>query len=257
MSQIPPQPKLEDFFPPPNPNRSRLTRREWMWLVGIAAFCLTIFGMAVYNGHITAGFQHTGAAAPVVKDSLTTHQPTVEYTRETSTGGSTTVKGNAVGPSMNLTGDQVSADALRMNGTSLAMDDIGSVAGGSFQGSFKASSNTTRLLQIVSGMLGLLCLCGVALRLYHAPPIDINHTACLAVAGIALIVGAFVPSILAWIGLGTICVFVISFVFPSAMGKAAKEYKAALADTVKKARAQGVDVEPDAHESTIAKAVNP
>lgn len=213
----------------PNPDRSRVGLPVW-------AIAAIVAGTIVFIAYIVAYFDtkidirpHIAAPVPVVQsDHVGDTTKMIEYNRTTSTGGSTTVKGNAVGPSMALSGDKVSADDLHMNGTGLAMDDIGSVTAGSFQGSFRASSSTTTLLQIAAGILGVLCLGGVGYRLYRAPPIDINHTACLAVAGVALIVGAFVPSILAWIGLGAICLFVLSFVFPSTSDKLAKDTAATL-----------------------------
>lgn len=218
-------------YTPPKPVRDRSTP-----IGPIAWLLLTVAILAVAAAAIGYSTrQHTGAASPV--------QPVTEHNRfhmevEESQGGITTTKGTTDGPSMHLSGNNMSASDLQLTVPIMSFD-FGSVGGGSFAGSFKVSAGTALLLQWLCALLAIPCAVSGAFKWVGK---DYPHAIGQWLCAIGLILAAMIPVLLGWFGFGAIIVLLVSHWFPSAAAK----FGAILAQ-----RERAIDVLPAELQKTI------
>lgn len=254
MSQIPPGPV---------PPVTKPTRIPWRWPALVLSLVVTV-GILIWAIAIR---QHTGAASPVVPagenhisdtGKMVPPQPHIKITHTTSSGGVEDRTGSTEGASIGLHGDNIAASDLKLTATIMSFDGLGAITGGGFGGSFRVSASVGHLLQILAAIFGVVCLLVGAKKIWSPIP-DYIHGGGYVLAGIGFIVGAIVPELLGWFGLGSAVVSMLGSMFPAASAKVGAEAQAALGSIVKDLRKANptlaTQIEPDKHEKAIAAAV--
>jgi len=212
-----PQPSVDRLCAKPNAWKKPIPPLAWIVLL------VTGIGAGIFA--VVATPRPASPPAPVVQAPPPQSHTVIEYTE--STGGKEHVKGNATGASLSLSGEKVEAKDMVIAPTDMTLFDVGSLTGGAFSGSFKASVSG----QFWIRMLGLLAFvgCGAgAVLSFKKTPLDWHQWGGLAVGALAGLVVAVQPELF-WVGLGGLAIAAALNFFPSrqagALLSAGQEYE--------------------------------
>lgn len=185
-------------------------------LVAACAMVLAATGLGLYElGKRTA-------SAPIVREVLTMPPPpppshtVIEYIE--STGGKEHVKGNATGASLSLSGEKVEAKDMVIAPTDMTLFDVGSLTGGAFSGSFKASVSGQMWIRILGLLVFIGCGAGAVLS-FKKTPLDWHQWGGLGVGSLAGLVVAVQPELF-WVGGGGLAIAAVLNFLPSRQSSA-------------------------------------
>lgn len=248
MSQLPPGP-----IPPvtPEPNRWKRSNPTWPYFLGVCIMaigaCVGCIILAVDSKPINP--KHIDSPLPAIA------QPHTIIEIHSSTGGSRHDTGKADPSSVDLSGNTIDAEGLKLDHTLINFDGL-SIVGGGVAASFKVSGKTLALLQWLCVILAVPCLISGTVKWLAK---DYIHAAGQGLCAVGLLLAAMDPDLMAWFGLAAVACVLISHWFPSLATSVASKAQAALADVVSRIRLANptlaAQVEPDKHESAIAAAI--
>lgn len=193
---------------PPKPN-SWKDRQNGMIVWGVVAACaLMIAGLSV--GMYVLGQRVVAAPAPAVQAPV---YPSAHIVIDESTGGKEHVKGNATGASLSLSGEKVEAKDMVIAPTDMTLFDVGSLTGGAFSGSFKASVSGQLWIRIIFAILALAAF-ALAVLSFKKNPLDWHCYGGLALGGVLCVVVVADPTLL-YVGLAGAAIAAVLNFLPS------------------------------------------
>jgi len=172
----------------------------WAW--GVASFVACIVIGIVLAYAISRSTIQSAQPAPIVQAPPPPSHTVIEYIE--STGGKEHVKGNATGASLSLSGEKVEAKDMVIAPTDMTLFDVGSLTGGAFSGSFKASVSGQLWIRIIFALLALAAF-ALAVLSFKKNPLDWHCYGGLALGGVLCVVVVADPTLL-YVGLAGVAI---------------------------------------------------
>jgi len=204
-------PTVDGSAPVPNAWKKRANHVYWIIIAGL--LCVIVAELAWYATHPTDRPMFMALNAPAVQPAPPQSKTVIEYTE--SIGGKDHVKGNTHGPDMSVSGEKVEAKDMQIAAHDFTLVDVGTISGGMFSGSIKASVSGSVWIRIIFALLALAAF-ALAYLNFRKNPLDWHFYGSLALGGVLCVVVAANPELL-YVGLAGIAIAAVVNFLPSIM----------------------------------------